>query len=151
MPPRLPFFKQETPYSCVPACLRIALAHWGIEADEDQIRLRSFTTFWGTNARDAIACARSFGLFAEEIRDATFDDLREWLEQDVVPILLIDLRPLRDEMGRHAIVAEALSETQLQYLDPLSGRHTTALDVIDRAWQMNRRRVILIRSASPVD
>ena len=146
MPTPLPFFKQETPYSCVPACLRMALAHWNIETNEDQLRLRSYTTWWGTRARDAVACIQSFGLAAEEIRDATLNDLRQWLKQDGVAILLIDLQPLRGEIGRHSIIVESLSETQVHYIDPLSGRHTSTLDIIDRAWRLNYRRAILIRS-----
>lgn len=142
----LPFFKQETPYSCVPACLRMALAHWDIETDEDQLRLQSYTTLWGTRARDAIACIQSFGLAAEEIRDATLNDLRQWLKQDMVAILLIDHQPLRGELGRHAIIAESVSESQVQYLDPLSGRQTSTLELIDHAWHLNYGRAILIRS-----
>ncbi len=102
MLPRLPFFRQETPYSCIPACLRMVLAHWGIDTDEDQIRQRSMTTLWGTSARDAIKCIQSYGLSAEEIRHATIDNLRDWLEHDLFPILLIDLRPVRGEIGRHS-------------------------------------------------
>lgn len=138
MPPRLPFFKQETPYSCVAACLRMVLSHFGIEATEDELRLRSLTTLWGTNARDAVACVKSFGLRSEEVRDATVKNLREWLNQGIFPILLIDLRPIRGEVGRHAIVAEEISENQLLYLDPLTGRRVLGLDVIEQAWRLNR-------------
>lgn len=122
MPSALIVFKQETPYSCMPACLRIVLHHFGIEASEDDLRLRSYTTLWGTNARDAVVCAASFGLRSEEIREATLENLRAWLNQSLFPILLIDLRPIHGQVGRHAIVAEEIGEDQLTYLDPLSGR-----------------------------
>jgi hypothetical protein len=61
--------------------------------------------------------------------------------------LLIDLRPLRNETGRHAIVAEEISETDLTYLDPLVGRQTSSLEVIEKSWQMNNHRAILISIA----
>lgn len=144
MLPRLPFFKQETPYSCVPACLRMVLSHQGIEASEDELRLRSRTSLWGTNARDAIACVKSFGLQAEEVREATAENLREWLDHGLFPILLIDLRPIRGEVGRHAIVVEEISEDRVLCLDPLTDRRVLALDVIEQAWRMNHDRVILI-------
>ena len=144
MPPRLPFFKKETPYSCVPACLRIVLSHFGIEASEDELRLRSLTSLWGTNASDAIACVKSFGLQAEEVREATVENLREWLNHGLFPILLIDPRPIRGEVGRHAIVTEGISENQLLYLDPLTGRRVLGLHVIEQAWRLNHYRVILI-------
>ncbi len=147
MPSALIFYEQETPYSCVPACLRIVLNYFGIEASEDELRLRSYTTHLGTNARDAVVCVQSYGLRAEEFRGASLEELRGWLSKELYPILLIDLRPLRDETGRHAIVAEEISETELTYLDPLVGRQTSGLDVIEKSWQMNNRRAILISSA----
>ena len=140
----LPFFSQETPYSCVPACLRMGLAHFGIEASEDEVRRRAYTTLWGTNARDAVACIRSFGLLAEEKKDASLVDLHQWLAGGLFPILLIDLRPLHNEAGRHAIVAEAVTDDELIYLDPLAGRRVMALGRMDQAWRLNRCRAILI-------
>jgi len=147
MPSALIFFEQETPYSCVPACLRMVLNHFGIEASEDELRLRSYTTHLGTNARDAVVCVQSYGLHAKEFREASLEELRGWLGKNLYPVLLIDLRPLRNETGRHAIVAEEISETDLIYLDPLVGRQTSSLDVIEKSWQMNSHRAILISSA----
>ncbi|MFQ6014816.1 MAG: cysteine peptidase family C39 domain-containing protein [Anaerolineae bacterium] len=38
MTPTLPVYQQETPYSCVAACLRMVLAYFGVEVDEDALR-----------------------------------------------------------------------------------------------------------------
>ncbi len=125
----------------------MVLNHFGIEASEDELRLRSYTTHLGTNARDAIACVQSYGLQGEEFREASLEMLRRWLGKELYPVLLIDLRSLRNEIGRHAIVAEEISETDLTYLDPLVGRQTSGLDVIEESWQMNSHRAILISRA----
>ncbi len=55
------------------------------------------------------------------------------------------------KLAATAIVAENISEIELQYLDPLTGRHVVELDAIDQAWRLNYRRVILIRPALPVN
>ena len=146
MPSALIFFRQETPYSCVPACLRMVLAHFDVEANEDELRRRAYTTHLGTSASDAVACVKSYGLQAEEIRDATLGNLREWPGRNLFPILFIDLRPIYGEVGRHAIVAEAISETQLTYLDPLSGPRTSQLGTLEQAWSLASHRAILITS-----
>lgn len=127
----------------------MVLAHYGIEASEDDLRFRSYTTLWGTNARDAVACARSFGLQARVIREATTDNLREWLDRGLFPILLIDLRPIHGELGRHSVVAEAISGTYLTYLDPLTGHQASELDLVEQAWQLNHCRAILISPLRP--
>ncbi len=142
--PQPTFFQQETPYSCVPACLKMVLSAFGIEATEDDLRQRSLTTLWGTRASDVVACIKSFGLEAEAMRDATQANIREWLQQGLFPILLIDLRPIHNEVGRHAVVAEEIVGRQLIYLDPLIGRRTVELDLFEQAWQLNYHRAILI-------
>ncbi|HLB46672.1 MAG TPA: cysteine peptidase family C39 domain-containing protein [Anaerolineales bacterium] len=144
MPSALIFFKQETPYSCVAACLKTALAYFGVEASEDELRLRSYTTHLGTSACDAVACVRSYGLYAAEVRNGSLGLLQKWLKQPLLPILFIDLQPIHGEFGRHAIVAEGISETQLTYLDPLKGRRTSELGLVEQAWRLAIYRAILI-------
>jgi len=144
MPSALIFFKQETPYSCVPACLKMVLAHFSVEVSEDALRLRSYTTHLGTGAREAVACIKSYSLNALEIRNGSMELLQHWLKQGLFPILFIDLRPIHGELGRHAIVAEEITETQFTYLDPLIGRRSSNLELIERSWQLASYRAIIV-------
>lgn len=144
MPTALVFFRQETPYSCVPACLKMVLHHFGLEISEDELRLRSYTTLWGTRAGDAVTCVKHFGLNAEEAHDASLENLRDWLNLERFPILFIDLQPLTGEVGRHAIVTEEISETEAIYLDPLIGRRTARRETLNTAWGLAGRRAIVI-------
>ena len=45
-------FKQEQPYSCVAACVRMVLGHYGRIASEDELRQLLGTAPHGTSARD---------------------------------------------------------------------------------------------------
>lgn len=57
-----PFHKQETRYSCVPACLRMVLGSFGLEITESELRARcDCTPFNGTNALQAVDAARELG------------------------------------------------------------------------------------------
>jgi ABC-type bacteriocin/lantibiotic exporter with double-glycine peptidase domain len=51
MPSKLPFYKQEEPYSCAPACLRMVLAAKGYTVSESALRERCDCTFLGTDTR----------------------------------------------------------------------------------------------------
>ncbi|MGH9846476.1 MAG: cysteine peptidase family C39 domain-containing protein [Blastocatellia bacterium] len=51
MPSKPPFHKQETGYSCVPACLRMVLGSFGLDVSEIELRARCDTTpLYGTEA-----------------------------------------------------------------------------------------------------
>jgi ABC-type bacteriocin/lantibiotic exporter with double-glycine peptidase domain len=71
----LPFYAQETPESCVPACLRMVLAHWGILETESILRAKCQTTHRGTNYHDAVSCVQSYGLNAKLTTKASWLDL----------------------------------------------------------------------------
>jgi len=134
MTARLPLFRQETPYSCMAACLRMVLAYLGTEVDEDTVREQSYTTLWGTSTRDAAACAHGYGLEAVWVQEAGPDDLVRWLEADLFPILVARLVHL-GQWSKHAVVVEALSDDQLTYLDPADGqRHSMDRTVLEKAW-----------------
>ena len=64
MKSNLPFYKQEHPYSCTVACLRILLAHYGIEVSEAELREKCKTGELGTYARNILACAQEYGFSA---------------------------------------------------------------------------------------
>ncbi len=46
--------------------------------------------------------------------------------------------------GHYPIVAEEISEIQLTYLDPLKGRRTSELGLVEQAWRLAIYRAILI-------
>lgn len=53
--------KQETDYTCLPACIRIIMNYFGNEKPEYEIAATSFTTKAGTRLRDAVHAIRSYG------------------------------------------------------------------------------------------
>ena len=61
MPLKPPFHKQETRYSCVPACLRMVLGSFGVDISESELRTRCDCTPYGTDALMAVDAARALG------------------------------------------------------------------------------------------
>ncbi|MBD2772913.1 cysteine peptidase family C39 domain-containing protein [Iningainema tapete] len=61
MQSRLIFHKQETPYSCVPACLRMMLSAFEVDISEAQLRELCDCTPFGTEALKAVDAVRELG------------------------------------------------------------------------------------------
>ncbi|NUM43111.1 MAG: C39 family peptidase [Anaerolineales bacterium] len=140
----LTFFPQETRVSCTVACLRMVLFHWGIESDESMLRLCCKTTQQGTRASEVVACARQYNLSAEELRDVPWQKLQAWLSEGIYPIALLNLYPLHALWVNHAVVLENIHEDMVDYLDPIFGRKSSPRAPFEQAWEMNRKRAILI-------
>ena len=56
-----PFHRQETRFSCVPACLRMLLLSFGLDIPEIELRVRCDTTILGTDALRVVDAARQLG------------------------------------------------------------------------------------------
>jgi ABC-type bacteriocin/lantibiotic exporter with double-glycine peptidase domain len=129
----------------------MVMAYWGIEVDEATLRACCQTDRLGTIAKDAVACARGYGFKAEEIREATWDDLNDWLTEGLYPILLLNLFPLDALWVYHAVIVETITDDRVIYLDPAQGPRTAEASAFEQAWQMNRRRAIIVAPPDPAD
>ena len=112
----LTFYAQETRVSCVPACVRMVMAYWGIEIDEATLRACCETDRSGTAAKAAVACVGRLGLRTFEVRAATLDDLRGWLGNGIFPIVYLNLFPLDTLWVQHAVVVEDVTGEAIAYL-----------------------------------
>lgn len=142
----LTFYAQETRVSCVPACIRMVLAYWGLEIDEATLCGCCQTDLSGTAIKAAVACVNRLGFRAVDVREATREDLKSWLSNGVFPILYLNLFPLDALWVQHAVVVEDVTTEVSAYLDPAQGRRMAHLSAFEQAWQMQKGRAILISS-----
>jgi ABC-type bacteriocin/lantibiotic exporter with double-glycine peptidase domain len=71
---KLPFYRQETPDSCVPACLRMVLAGLGVDRAEAVLRQMCDCTMLGTDALNVVDAARQLGFpLARQLEKGLFD------------------------------------------------------------------------------
>jgi predicted double-glycine peptidase len=118
-----PFYRQETDYSCVPACLRIVLASLGVFKTERELReLCDCTVLEGTSALKAVDAARASGFKGTRKLNLTFDDLLSELERGLFPIAYVEtLLPLHAFAQSHALVVIAIEGDEVKTLDPARG------------------------------
>lgn len=141
----VPFFVQETEWSCTVACLRMVLAQLGTVVEESVLRECCGTTERGTQADEVVACAQQYGFTAEQQRGGTLDDLSQWLNNGVYPIVLLNLFPLAALWRMHAVVVIAVDGNEVHYLDPARGQRMDALVAFEQAWLMNLYRAIVVQ------
>ncbi len=84
---RLPFHRQEKPYSCVNACLRMIVEYHGIEITEKELRDRCNTTELGTYANDIISCLEHYG-FRARLLELDLTELKRYIKEDIFPVLI---------------------------------------------------------------
>jgi Peptidase C39 family len=83
MQSKLIFHKQETPYSCVPACLRMVLSAFEVDMSEDELRHLCDCTPFGTEALKAVDAVRNLGFSRTTKCTLTINDVfnRNWVKQ----------------------------------------------------------------------
>lgn len=139
-----PFIEQESEESCLPACLRMMLAHWGVAVDEAALRECCQTTWFGSRLEDVVACAQTHGLQAELREGAAWADLLGWLAQGYFPIVTLNLLPLAGRVAMHAVIVIVATQRRVTYLDPELGQRRAARKALEQAWQMRGGRALLL-------
>jgi len=146
MPDSPPFYKQETDYSCVPACLRMVLASLGVFKTEHELReLCDCTVLEGTSALKAVDAARESGFKGTRKRNLIFDSLISELERGLFPIAYVEtLLPPHAFAQSHALVVIAIEGDEVRALDPARGEIAFSKDEFLIEWNSTRRLTILI-------
>ena len=141
------FFKQETRYSCAPACLRMVLSAFGVHVDETKLRQLSDCSPLGTDAFQLVEAARRLGFTATRKHTlASVEDLMRFLDQRSFPIVYVDLWPLRGGLSGqyHSLVVEAIEQQSVLVLDPLEGEREIPIEDFQTAWEEMRRLAIVV-------
>ena len=142
-----PFFRQETRYSCAPACLRMVLEALGIHLDEAQLRELSGCSPLGTNAFQLIEAARQLGFTASrKYTLASLEELESLVAEGFFPIVYVDMWPLRGGRSgqNHALVVIAVDPERVTVLDPLVGENGMSREDFQVAWAEMRFLTIVI-------
>jgi ABC-type bacteriocin/lantibiotic exporter with double-glycine peptidase domain len=135
----LPRLSQKEDYSCVPACIRIVLQHWGHDYAELKICEACKTSDRGTSQNQAVAGIKKLGFEVSKLKDEPFDLIIQFLHEGVPVIALLDVHQLpyaRDKAGLHAVVVNGFDGDYVSFIDPARGDEIEfSVDTFLRAWQ----------------
>ncbi|HWX43198.1 MAG TPA: cysteine peptidase family C39 domain-containing protein [Blastocatellia bacterium] len=145
MPSKPPFYKQETPDSCVPACLRMVFSSLGIDIEESKLRALCDCGVLGTDALRAVDAARQLGFEGSSKYTLSLGEMRTLVTEGCHPIAFVDLRPIDGVRNIHAVVVVGIGPRNIIVLDPLKGERSFAVQVFSTAWAMAHNLALIIR------
>jgi ABC-type bacteriocin/lantibiotic exporter with double-glycine peptidase domain len=138
------FHKQETRYSCLPACLRIVFSSFNLDISESELRRLCDCTPFGTEALKAVDAARQLGFSQSAKYTLSIDELETLVATGNYPIVLVNLIPIDGIVDSHALVVIEMNRTIVRVFDPLCGERVLPYETFFTAWAMMHSLVILI-------
>ena len=118
---QLPYFKQETHYTCGPACLRMILAGNGIHQSERTLAtLSEQNVRHGTRRAAMVVTLRRFGVRCSVFPQGTLTQLLTTVRAG--RSVLVNFREPSEDEGHYAIVTGENDGTMLLH-DPLNGKN----------------------------
>jgi len=141
---RPPFYRQETPDSCVPACLRMVLAGLGVDLSEAELRGRCDCSIFGTEALQAVKASRDLGFDGTWKENLAIAQLQEVVERKVFPIVYVNLMPIDQVRAIHAVVVVGMDESSAMVLDPLVGERLLSRAMFEAAFQLTNGLTIVV-------
>jgi len=114
----VPHFPQTRDGTCLEACVCIVLAHLGSPVTEDKVCELFDASPEGTPASRVRRLQR--WNFQVTYGKARLDDLRQWLQQDILPIVFVQTGFLDywQSNVRHAVVVVSVDDTSIWLHDP---------------------------------
>jgi ABC-type bacteriocin/lantibiotic exporter with double-glycine peptidase domain len=137
--------RQETPSSCVPACLRVVLLSLGHDIEESRLRDLCDCTVFGTNAVQAIPALRELGFGRSQKHTLRLDELSAEVTRGVLPIVFVSTLPIDGIKGEHALIVLDISGTEVTVYDPLRGERILPLGSFEAAWVTMHNLAILVQ------
>ncbi len=144
----LPIHQQEQPASCIAACVRMALAAFGHNLTEENIRKRCGQTALGLRLIDVPKGLSDLPVIATVHTDWGLDDLRDETRRSNYPIVGIDLRPIDGRFAYHAVVIAKIESNKITVHDPEPGKGLREMNTATfmAAWKGAGQQVLLILS-----
>jgi len=144
----LAWHAQEHVTSCVTACVRMVLTHFGQRWTEAQVRQilgrpRLGITLFATHTQLIQA-----GATASFHDDWNIYDLRDSLSQGHYPIIGVERQALGHAPASHAIVVVSITSHHVEILDPLDGPQLPkyGMNVLELAWKLSGQEALIIEA-----
>lgn len=134
----VPFYTQDTAYSCGAASVQMLLAYFGMRRSEHELMERLHTDrLYGTHHQAILTELAKDGLFVYVNADAHLDEIAFFLEHRKLPSLVHYIEPDADE-GHYALVI-GVDRRLVTLNDPWHGpRYTLSVREFEMRWHDER-------------
>ena len=116
---KVPFFKQDTPYTCGPASLQMAMDFFGYFEGEKQLKKEAHADYEsGTKHKWMMRVAKEKGFYCYEKNESTLDDVCFFLNEKM-PVIVHFTEP--SENATHYSVITGVENGFVVLNDPWNG------------------------------
>lgn len=122
----------------------MVLAGFGLDVEEERLRVLCDCTAFGTDALKTVDTARQLGFPATAKYNLTIDELKMLVEDGSYPIAFLNLALIDGLDEQHAVVVVEMSEHSVEVLDPLFGERTLPRDIFLAAWGLQLHLIVLV-------
>ncbi len=133
-------FKQSDDSLCGPACVKMILNFYGIQAEEGEIAKRCNHTYeLGTNDYNMRDALESYGLCVSILNESSLETIKWWLDRNI-PVIVDwfsgGFEPLESDLPNgHSSIAIDLDNEYIYLLDPeFGGIRKIAREDFMRCW-----------------
>jgi ABC-type bacteriocin/lantibiotic exporter with double-glycine peptidase domain len=146
---KLTWFEQETPTSCVAACVRMVLSGFGQEYSEIELRKLLGNPILGLTLSTAQRKLSEIGAPAEIDNELNLDDLRDLTRQNIFPIVGVERHILGFPSASHAVVVIEVTSQNVLILDPLENQNKQIFqrNTFEMAWKLSGKEALIIHSS----
>lgn len=147
MRPEPQFHKQETLYSCAPACLKMVMDACGVCVTEAEIIEKCDCDEDGTDYEKLAAAAIAYGFSQSRSEQWGTDSgwglsqLQELIAKEIYPIVYLKLPP---PFPTHAVVVLGFVEEKVRLLDPYHGPRSLLRERFIDEWTLTRQKIIIV-------
>jgi ABC-type bacteriocin/lantibiotic exporter with double-glycine peptidase domain len=122
----------------------MVLAGFGQYYSEAELRQRCDCTMFGTEAFQAVEAARSLGFSKTNKYNLSLKDLTALLLDDLYPIVYVELQPIDQTFGTHAMVILSIDEMTVHILDPMVGERALMRSAFETGWALTKGLTIVV-------
>lgn len=101
-------------------------------------------TMFGTEAFQAVEAARNLGCLKTNKYNLTLKDLVTLLLHELYPIVYVELQPIDQTFGTHAMVVLSIDEMTVNVLDPMVGEREFKRSLFEAAWAFTKGLTIVV-------
>jgi ABC-type bacteriocin/lantibiotic exporter with double-glycine peptidase domain len=111
---------------------------------EAELCQRCDCTMFGTEAFQAVEAARSLGFLKTNKYNLSLKDLTTLLLDGLYPIVYVELQPIDQTFGTHAMVILSIDEVIIHALDPMIGERSLERSAFETGWALTKGLTIVV-------
>jgi len=148
----VPYYKQQTPFTCALAVLRMALASFSRETTEVELaRVTGFSPKIGISMPDLAKACKIMNFDYKVMKSAQIDDIRNFLSEHLYPIVLLKANIYEKASGEHGhfVLVKDIADKNVIVNDPdrIYGKENKPVDkeIFTTAWNSSKSWLLVVK------